>query len=53
MSFGWGGFRGREASDGSFSQGNKPVPSIDVGEGNALRHFLLIGVGVVLLEEVR
>ena len=52
MSFGWGGFGGREASDGGFSQGNKPVPSIDVGEGGALRHFLLIGVGVVLLEEV-
>ena len=53
MSFGRGRFGGREASDGSFSEGNEPVPSIDVGEGDALGHFLLIGVEVVLLEEVR
>lgn len=46
------GYRGGEASCGGVSEADEPVPSIGVGEGVALRHFLLVGIGVVLSTQI-
>ncbi len=39
---------GGEAGDGGLAQEDQPVPSVGVGEGFVLGHFLLVGFGVVL-----
>lgn len=40
-----------ETGDGCFAEEDQPVPSICVGEGNVLGHFVFVGLGVVLFKE--
>lgn len=40
---------GREAGDGGFAEEDQPVPSVSIGEGHVLGHFLFVGFGVILL----
>ncbi len=37
-----------EACDGGLTEKHKPIPAVCVREGSVLRHFLLVGLGVVL-----
>ena len=48
VSLGCGGGGGGEAGYGCFAKVDQPVPAVDIGQGNALGHFLSVGRGVVL-----